>query len=46
MRLEAEGLAAGGKVHALIGNHEAGAMNCDLRNVLHAIISGTAWRLV
>ena len=36
MRLEAEALAAGGRVHALIGNHEAGAMNGDQRNVLPA----------
>jgi hypothetical protein len=36
MRLEAEALGAGGRVHALIGNHEAGAMNGDLRNVLPA----------
>jgi hypothetical protein len=36
MRLEGEALAAGGKVHALIGNHEAGAMRGDLRNVLPA----------
>jgi hypothetical protein len=34
MRLQAEALAAGGRVHALIGNHEAGAMNGDPRNVL------------
>jgi len=36
MRLEAEALAAGGRVHALIGNHEAGVMRGDLRNVLPA----------
>jgi hypothetical protein len=34
MRLEREALAAGGRVHALIGNHEAGVMHGDLRNVL------------
>ena len=36
MRLEQEALAAGGRVHALIGNHEAGVMRGDLRNVLPA----------
>jgi calcineurin-like phosphoesterase family protein len=36
MRLEREALAAGGRVHALIGNHEAGLMQGDLRNVLPA----------
>jgi len=36
MRLEPEALAAGGKVHALIGNHDAGVMQGDLRNVLPA----------
>jgi hypothetical protein len=36
MRLETEALAAGGRVHALIGNHEAGVMHGDLRNVLPA----------
>ena len=36
MRLEREALAAGGHVHALIGNHEAGVMQGDLRNVLPA----------
>jgi hypothetical protein len=36
MRLEQEALAAGGRVHALIGNHEAGIMRGDLRNVLPA----------
>jgi hypothetical protein len=36
MRLEREALAAGGRIHALIGNHEAGVMRGDLRNVLPA----------
>jgi hypothetical protein len=36
MRLERDALAAGGKVHALIGNHEAGITQGDLRNVLPA----------
>lgn len=36
MRLEPEALAAGGRIHALIGNHEAGVMQGDLRNVLPA----------
>lgn len=36
MRLEREALAAGGRVHALIGNHEAGVVQGDLRNVLPA----------
>lgn len=36
MRLEQEALAAGGRVHALIGNHEAGIMRGDLRNVQSA----------
>jgi hypothetical protein len=36
MRLEAEAQAAGGRLHALIGNHEAGVMQDDLRNVLPA----------
>ena len=36
MRLERDALAAGGRVHALIGNHEAGIMRGDLRNVLPA----------
>ena len=36
MRLEQEAAAAGGKVHALIGNHEVGVMSGDLRNVLPA----------
>jgi len=36
MRLEQEALAAGGRIHALIGNHEAGIMRGDLRNVLPA----------
>jgi hypothetical protein len=34
MRLEQEALAAGGRVHALIGNHDAGVIYGDLRNVL------------
>jgi len=36
MRLEQEALLAGGRVHALIGNHEVGVMWGDLRNVLPA----------
>jgi len=36
MRLEQEALGAGGRVHALIGNHEVGVMYGDLRNVLPA----------
>jgi len=36
MRLQQEALSAGGRVHALIGNHEAGIMRGDLRNVLPA----------
>jgi hypothetical protein len=36
MRLEQEALLAGGRVHALIGNHEVGLMWGDLRNVLPA----------
>lgn len=36
MRLEPEAIAAGGRIHALIGNHEAGVMQGDLRNVLPA----------
>ena len=36
MRLEREALAAGGRVHALIGNHETGFMRGDLRNVVPA----------
>ena len=36
MRLEQEALAAGGMVHVLIGNHDAGVMRGDLRNVLPA----------
>jgi len=36
MRLERDALAAGGRVHALIGNHDAGVMQGDLRNVLPA----------
>lgn len=34
MRLEQEAAAAGGRVHALIGNHDAGAIYGDLRSVL------------
>ena len=34
MRLEKEAASAGGKVHALIGNHEVVNMSVDLRNVL------------
>lgn len=34
IRLEKEAAVAGGKVHALIGNHEAGVMSGDLRNIL------------
>ena len=36
MRLEKEAAGAGGKVHAIIGNHEVGVMSGDLRNVLPA----------
>jgi hypothetical protein len=36
MRLEREALAAGGRVHPLIGNHDAGVIQGDLRNVLPA----------
>jgi hypothetical protein len=36
MRLEREALAAGGRLHALIGNHESGFMRGDLRNVVPA----------
>ncbi len=36
MRLEKEAAAAGGKVHALIGNHDAGLIYGDLRSVLPA----------
>jgi Calcineurin-like phosphoesterase len=36
MRLEKEAQAAGGRVHALIGNHEVGIMSGDLRNVVAA----------
>ena len=32
MRLEPEATAAGGNVHALIGNHDAGVINGDLRS--------------
>jgi len=34
MRLEKEAASAGGKVHAIIGNHDAGVIHGDLRNVL------------
>jgi hypothetical protein len=34
MRLEKEAERAGGKVHAIIGNHDAGVIYGDLRNVL------------
>ena len=34
MRLEPEAAAAGGMLHCLIGNHDAGIMYGDLRNVL------------
>jgi hypothetical protein len=34
MRIEGEAAAAGGRVHALIGNHDAGVIYGDLRNVL------------
>src|SRR5215475_3600913 len=34
MRLEPEALSAGGKLHPLIGNHDAGVIYGDLRNVL------------
>jgi hypothetical protein len=34
MRLEKEAASAGGKAHAIIGNHEVGVMSGDLRNVL------------
>jgi len=33
MRLEPEALSAGGKLHPLIGNHDAGNMYGDLRNI-------------
>ncbi len=36
MRLEKEAASAGGKVHAIVGNHEVGVMSGDLRNVLPA----------
>ena len=36
MRLEPQALAAGGRLHALIGNHDAAVMQGDLRNVLPA----------
>ncbi len=34
MRLESEASSAGGKLHALIGNHDAGVVYGDLRNTL------------
>lgn len=34
MRLEGEASSAGGKLHALIGNHDAGVIYGDLRNTL------------
>ena len=34
MRLEQQAAGAGGKVHALIGNHDAGVIYGDLRNTL------------
>src|SRR5262245_41703293 len=34
MKLETQAAAAGGKVHAIIGNHEAGVIYGDLRNIL------------
>lgn len=34
MKLETQAAAAGGKLHALIGNHDAGVIYGDLRNVL------------
>ena len=34
MRLEQEASSAGGKLHALIGNHDAGVIYGDLRNTL------------
>ena len=34
MKLETEAAAAGGKVHAIIGNHDAGVIHGDLRNIL------------
>src|SRR5262245_35903147 len=34
MELEAQAAAAGGKVHAIIGNHDAGVIHGDLRNIL------------
>src|SRR4051794_24193364 len=36
MRLEKEAASASGKVHALIGNHDAGVIYGDLRNTLPA----------
>jgi len=33
MKLEAQAAAAGGKVHAIIGNHDAGVIYGDLRNI-------------
>jgi hypothetical protein len=34
MKLETQAAAAGGKVHAIIGNHDAGVIYGDLRNIL------------
>ena len=34
MKLETQAAAAGGKVHAIIGNHDAGVIHGDLRNIL------------
>src|SRR5260370_18416245 len=36
MRLEQEAIVAGGRVDAIMGNHEVGVMYGDLRNVLPA----------
>jgi metallophosphoesterase superfamily enzyme len=33
MKLEAQAAAAGGKVHAIIGNHDAGVIYGDLRHI-------------
>ncbi len=34
MRLETEAAAAGGRVHCIIGNHDAGVIYGDLRNII------------
>ena len=34
MKLETQAAVAGGKVHAIIGNHDAGVIHGDLRNIL------------